>query len=376
MKLRDHPFIQSVSEDRRDSIIEEVKLLELEDREVIFAEDSLPDALFLILSGSVAFTKEKLDGSLQNVSQAGEGSFFGEVGVFTGEHRALGAMALGHCTVACVPEATVKKIIEDAEPVRKILESVIHHLKSTTDHYMDEVMRTEKLTLVGSMVSSLLHDFKNPFSVISLGSHIIEQRHKDDLKTTKICENMESQIRRMVNMANDLAAFARGESQIEVAHICIDTLFKHFRELNDLFFKDEKVELVLEGNGTSLEGDASKLLRVLQNLISNSIEALNSADIEGNVSVVAVENDKAVTITLSDNGPGIPTDIRDRFFEPFVTSGKKDGTGLGTAIVKSIIEAHKGEIDFETSAEGTTFTICLPKKPQEGSTRLPQTATQ
>lgn len=362
MKLEEHPFICSISEERRAGIADEIEQLDLEDGEVIFEEDSAPDALFLILSGSVAFTKEKLDGSLKNVSQSGEGSFFGEVGVFTGEHRALGAVALGSCRVARVPESTVKKIIEDAEPVRKILESVIHHLKSTTDHYMDEVMRTEKLTLVGTMVSSLLHDFKNPFSIISLGSNIISQRYKDDPKTARICENMESQIRRMVNMANDLAAFARGDSQIEVAYVSLDQLFAHFRELNTPFFKDETVKLDMQGNGTSLEGDASKLMRVLQNLISNAIEALHNADIDGEVNVVAEENEKAATITLSDNGPGIPADIRDTFFEPFVTRGKSDGTGLGTAIVKSIIDAHHGEIEFDTSSHGTTFTIRLPKK--------------
>ena len=362
MKLEEHPFIQCISEERRAKIADEVELLNLQDGEVIFEENSAPDALFLILSGNVAFTKEKLDGELKNVSQSGEGSFFGEVGVFTGEHRALGAVSLGLSRVARVPEATVKKIIEDAEPVRKILESVIHHLKSTTDHYMDEVMRTEKLTLVGTMMSSLLHDFKNPFSIISLGSNIIGQRYKEDPKTAKICENIESQIRRMVNMANDLAAFARGDSQIEVAYVSIDTLFEHFRELNTPFFKDQTVELVMVGNGTSLQGDASKLLRVLQNLVSNAIEAMHSADIDGTVSVIAEQNGKAVTLTLSDNGPGIPADIRDTFFEPFVTRGKNEGTGLGTAIVKSIIEAHHGEIDFETSAKGTTFTIHLPKK--------------
>lgn len=361
MKLVEHPFIRSISEERRATLIGEVELLELDDGEVIFEENSAPDALFLILSGDVAFTKKKPDGSLQNVSQSGEGSFFGEVGVFTGEHRALGAVSLGHSEIARVPEATVKKIIEDAEPVRRILQSVIHHLKSTTDHYMDEVMRTEKLTLVGTMMSSLLHDFKNPFAIISLGSTIISQRYKEDPKTAKICANIESQIRRMVNMANDLAAFARGDSQIEIAHVNIDTLFEHFRELNTPFFKDQTVELVMQGNGTSLNGDASKLMRVLQNLISNSIEALHNADIDGKVTVEAVEDAKLLTMTIKDNGPGIPNDIRSNFFEPFVTRGKNEGTGLGTAIVKSIIEAHQGEIEFETSANGTTFIIRLPK---------------
>jgi signal transduction histidine kinase len=362
MKLEEHPFIQSISNERRESISGEVEVISLLDGDVVFSENSAPDALFLILSGNIAFTKEKADGSLQSVSQSGEGSFFGEVGVFTGEHRALGAVAVGPSVVARVPEATVKKIIEDAEPVRRILESVIHHLKSTTDHYMDEIMRTEKLTLVGTMVSSLLHDFKNPFSIISLGSNLISQRHKEDLKTTKICANIESQINRMVHMANDLSAFARGDSQIEITDVSIDKLFEIFQHLNTPILKDKSVRIVLEGNDCSLQGDASKLLRVLENLITNSLEAIHSAGIEGLISVVAQQSEKTVTLTVTDNGPGIPVDIRKNFFDPFVTKGKSDGTGLGTAIVKSIVDAHQGNIEFASSAEGTTITITLPRQ--------------
>lgn len=361
MKLEEHPFIESISPERLDSILEEIETLELPPGTAIFEEQSEPDALFLILEGKVAFTKNKNDGSQQVVSESEAGSFFGEVGVFTGEPRALGAVAKDKARVARVPEPTVKRIIEDSEAVRQILQSVISHLKSTTNHYMDEVMRTEKFALVGTMVSSILHDFKNPFSIISLGSTIIQNRHKDDPKTAKICDDMESQIRRMVNMANDLAAFARGEHEIEIAHISLDTLFQHFKELNGPFFEDDNIELKLAGNGATLQGDASRLLRVLQNLVGNAIDAIHASEIEGQVDVRAEEADDHVIITIQDNGPGIPPDIREIFFEPFITQGKNEGTGLGTAIVKSIVQTHHGSIDFETSAQGTTFTIRLPK---------------
>jgi signal transduction histidine kinase len=362
MKLEEHPFIHSISGDRHAAIMDEIQVLELSDGDIIFEENSEPDALFLILSGDVAFAKSRADGNWKIVSESSEGNFFGEVGVFTGEHRALAAMARRNCTVAKVPEKTVKKIIEDAEPVRRILISVIDHLKNTTDHYMDEMMRTEKLTLVGTMVSSLLHDFKNPFAIIGLGTTIINQQYSDDPKVTRICENIESQIRRMVNMANDLAAFARGESQIEVGEIEADKIFEEFQELNLPFFKDQSIEVIMRGNGARLEGDSGKLGRVLQNLISNSIEAIHGTDIEGSVRVEALDTGDSVTIKLVDNGPGIPESIRENFFEPFVTEGKKEGTGLGTAIAKSIIEAHHGEISFETGTQGTEFTIRLPKK--------------
>ena len=362
MNLSEHSFIQSISKKRRTAIISEIELLRLQAGDPIFEEDSSPDALYVVLEGCVAFTKKKPDGSLQIVSESGEGSFFGEVGVFTGEHRALGAQAQSKAVVGRVPETTVKKIIEDAEPVRKVLESVISHLRSTTNHYMEEVMRTEKLTLVGTMVSSILHDFKNPFSIISLGSHIINQRHGDDPQTVKVCANIDSQIRRMVDMANDLAAYSRGEGEIEIAFISLERLFEFFEELNPPVFKDKAVSVTLEANGVTLNGDASKLLRILQNLISNASDAIHQTNKSGTIRVTATEDGDTVILTVADSGPGIPEAIQDKFFEPFVTFGKSEGTGLGSAIVKSIVDAHHGEIEFDTSPAGTTFTIRLPKE--------------
>lgn len=317
----------------------------------------------MILEGFVVFTKERPDGSNQHVSTSGEGSFFGEVGVFTGEQRALDASAQSDCIVGRVPQETVKKIIEDAEPVKKVLESVIAHLKSTTSHYMEEVMSKEKLSLVGTMISSILHDFKNPFSIISLGSHIIQQRHgADDPKTAKICANIEAQIRRMVDMANDLAAFSRGDGEIEIAYVSMEQLFEHFKELNAPFFQDESVTVEMNPNNVSLQGDASKLLRVLQNLVANAIDAIHQTEKPGTIVITAIDKGKTIYLSVSDNGPGIPHEIQSRFFEPFVTFGKSEGTGLGTAIVRSIVDAHHGNIIFATSAAGTTFTIQLPKE--------------
>ncbi|ADE55486.1 ATP-binding protein [Coraliomargarita akajimensis] len=365
MKLIDHSFIKSISEERRESIIAEIEILEPEVGATIFEEDSYPDALYVVLEGSVVFTKQKPDGSMQHVSQSYEGALFGEVGVFTEEHRALRAEAGPKAKLGRVPKSTVTKIIEDAEPVRKVLESVILHLKSTTSHYMEEVMRKEKLSLVGTMVSSLLHDFKNPFAIISLGATLVSQKYgEQDPKVAKICANIESQTRRMVDMANDIAAFARGDEAIEISNLTVESLFHSYRELNAPYFEDPQIELTLEHNDISLQADGGKLLRVLQNLISNSIEAIRNNKQAGVVKVSTTYTGTQVLLTISDNGPGIPESIQAKFFEPFVTFGKSDGTGLGTAIAKSIIDAHKGSIRFNTGPSGTTVLIELPRTQQ------------
>lgn len=363
MKLCEHPFIESIrDESRRTTILNEIELLNLKDKATIFQEGGAPDALYLILEGTVAFTKKRSDGSHQTVSLSGPGTFFGEVGVFTNEMRALNARAEGKANVGRVPESIVKKIIDDAEPVQLILEGVIHHLKSTTKHYLDEVLRTEKLTLVGTMISSVLHDFKNPFSVISLAATLLEQKCADDPKAISLCTNIESQIQRMNGMANDLSAFARGDQHINIANISFDQLFEHFKELNAHYFNQPSISVHMNANGTSIQGDAGKLLRVFQNLIGNSIEAIRPTQADGVIKVIASDMGDDILITICDNGPGIPEKILANFFEPFITHGKVGGTGLGTAIVKSIVEAHNGSIDFESSSKGTSFNISLPKK--------------
>jgi signal transduction histidine kinase len=70
-----------------------------------------------------------------------------------------------------------------------------------------------------------------------------------------------------------------------------------------------------------------------------------------------------VVFSVSDSGPGIPTSIRGRLFESFVTSGKKHGTGLGLAIVKQAAEEHGGRVEVESSPHGTTFHLVLPQPP-------------
>ena len=361
MKLSDHPFIQSISAQNREGIVGEIEVLHLAPGDIIFRENSAPDALYLNLHGLVEFTKSKPDGYTRLVSTCKEGSFFGEVGVLTGEKRSLNASAQTKCTIGRVDKATVSTIINDAEPAKKVLESVINHLKRTTAQYIEETTRQEKLSLVGTMISSILHDFRNPFSIISLGAHILNQRHGSDPRSAKICANIETQIRRMVDMANDLSAFTRGDDQIKLLPLSAQALLDRFKELNGPFFQNSKVSIEIRANDVRLHGDESKLLRVLQNLVANAIEAIQQTEQPGKIVISAIDQGTTIKLCVADNGPGIPEAIQSRFFEPFITHGKSGGTGLGTAIVRSIIDAHHGTIIFSTSAAGTTFTIQLPQ---------------
>jgi signal transduction histidine kinase len=119
-----------------------------------------------------------------------------------------------------------------------------------------------------------------------------------------------------------------------------------------------------------LEGDEDLLHRVVANLVLNAVQAARGP-IAITVSVAAVQAteiphgtnlEHAIRLQVKDNGPGIPQEIRDRLFEPFV-SARQGGSGLGLAIVQRAVEAHRGLVLVDSaSGAGTTFTIFLPAK--------------
>ena len=119
------------------------------------------------------------------------------------------------------------------------------------------------------------------------------------------------------------------------------------------------VKLRIKSTRLKLPLDPDRLLRVLQNLVTNAREALGQKP-GGLITVAARPEKNQCIITVSDNGPGVPAEVRSTLFEPFVSHGKTGGTGLGLAIAKAVIAAHRGAIDFKSTRAGTTFTIQLP----------------
>jgi signal transduction histidine kinase len=111
-----------------------------------------------------------------------------------------------------------------------------------------------------------------------------------------------------------------------------------------------------------IQGDPRALEQVFTNLVSNAVQAMSAT---GGTLAVKIENTDDATpldyvqVSISDTGAGIPEEIRDHIFEPFVTTNPQ-GTGLGLAITKRIINAHKGNIAVTSFPGGTVFTVCLP----------------
>ena len=125
-------------------------------------------------------------------------------------------------------------------------------------------------------------------------------------------------------------------------------------------FKGIQITVAHEG-ATDGWFDFKKLDRAFHNLLQNACEAAPAES--GKVQIMARGVDDHVEISVTDNGSGIPESIREDVFQPFVTYGKQEGTGLGLAVVQKIVRDHGGEVTVETTGKsGTTFKLILPLK--------------
>ncbi len=361
MDVRANRFLENFSAAGCERLMSRLIYQDLASGEYLFREGDPADGICLVLEGHVEILKTAGDRE-QILTCIQPGNFLGEVAVLDGRGRSTDARARGNVSIATIPTAVLLDVL-DTEPVALTLhlfQSVLSHLRKANDLFVQEVVHKEKLSLVGEMASSLMHDLRNPLSGIRLAADFMTMIHTD-AETVDCCDKIRLQCDRVVGMAGELLEFSRGETKLHLERTDTNVLIRQFLSFNEDTFRNRGLNAGLEGEPAEIEVDSMRLQRVLQNLVSNAADALKSKP-GGRIDVRAWVADSILYLSVRDNGSGIPAEVRDRIFEPFVTFGKKSGTGLGLAIVKNVVAAHRGKITFETQAgQGTEFLIRLPQ---------------
>ncbi len=216
---------------------------------------------------------------------------------------------------------------------------------------------SEKLAAIGELSARIAHEIRNPVTAArSLAQQLC--REPGSPFTTEHAVIL-AELERVERQVAALLRFARREEfhfePVDLGELARATV-ETFRP------RLEADEVTVEATaGVVVRADREKLRQVLINLIENALDAMTSAPAGSRALVVAVGNgDGAGTVSVRDNGPGVPADALPHLFEPFF-SLKSHGTGLGLAIARRTVEAHGGRITVSSRAgEGTTFAIDLP----------------
>jgi signal transduction histidine kinase len=221
--------------------------------------------------------------------------------------------------------------------------------------------REERLTTIGRLLSSVIHDLKTPLTIIS-GYVQLMQRSNDLEERERHAELILRQFDLIGAMQRDVLEFARGEKSVLIRKVYLQKFFEDVRGQIEADLARRGVDLVVDvqERGTA-RFDESKMLRVVHNLARNAAEAMGSKGGKFVIKVTRDKDDGALVVSFSDTGPGIPKSIEHRLFQSFVTGGKTGGTGLGLAIVKKIAEEHGGSITVQSSSRGATFKLRIPQ---------------
>lgn len=247
-------------------------------------------------------------------------------------------------------------------------------------------LQAERLEAVASLSASLAHEIKNPLASIRSSVEQLARGHREDEDDQLLARLIVRESDRLSRILSEFLDFARVRAHESLPldlHELASASARLVREHPDC--RDD-VEIQVEGERALMEGDDDLLHRIVGNLVLNAAQALGGgrketgrdgqgrAETGGGRIVVEVRPaapgevpggdgpENAVRLSVSDDGPGIPDEIRDRLFEPFVT-GRTGGTGLGLAVVQRAVEAHRGLILVESAqGRGTTFTVYFPVK--------------
>ncbi len=227
----------------------------------------------------------------------------------------------------------------------------------------------EKLNALGSLLAGVAHELNNPLSVVVGRSVMLEDADLDE-RTAAAVRKIRLAAERCARIVRTFLAMARQQEPSRVA-VGLGDVIADALELVEDKLCDARVRVVkdIEPDLPPTSADPDQLTHVFCNLFLNAQQAMAETAVERVLRVACRHQaaDNALVVTVSDTGPGIPTEILPRIFEPFFTTKPAGiGTGIGLAVTHGIIRAHGGEISVGASDDGgTAFTIVLPVRPVE-----------
>lgn len=227
-----------------------------------------------------------------------------------------------------------------------------------TRRLQQKISHLQRLSSMGRMVASLAHQIRTPLSAALLYAHNLATPNLDKARQQRFSDKLLSRLKSLEQQVNDMLLFAKSGDQQVLEPLSsvtlIDSVVQSVRPYADakkinLSIQTPDDEAVLRGNLTALSG-------AIQNLLTNAIDASEPGQTV-EVSTAHIESDWCCTVR--DSGQGIPDHIKQQLFTPFVTS-KANGTGLGLAVVNTVVKAHQGQLSWQSCAtQGTEFCIRL-----------------
>jgi signal transduction histidine kinase len=379
--IKETAVFKTLSNDDFKHIAEVAEVLYYKRGDIIFEENAMADAFYIIAEGGVEILKKGKDNSQEVLAVKRAVDVFGEMAVIDDLPRSATIRANTDLVILKLAKDIFSNLLRSFSHISlEVARSICHTVRQTNVNYINdlestnkqlknayiklkktqnELIQAEKLSLVGKFASLIIHDIKNPMTNIKAYAELIKMNNKENNKVQKSVKVIVDEVDRLTNMASELLEFSRGEIHLNKTPVnmsaFVSTMIDMVKE--DLKKKNIIINL-LEMSDSVVMVDMQKMKRVFFNLISNASDALLSG---GKIVIRIIDEGSWVKWAIMDNGIGMEPEVLKKIFEPFF-SHSKNGTGLGMTIVKGIIESHNGHIiPYSKKNSGTRFDIFLPR---------------
>lgn len=230
-----------------------------------------------------------------------------------------------------------------------------------------DARRSERLAALGQLSAGLAHEIRNPLGVIKGSAEMLSQKvQSDNPLAAELAGYIGSEVNRLNSLVARFLDFAR-PAHLELRYERVPEVVDRALEAARMQFPDSHIQVdrLYTEETPEIKLDSQLCERVFANLITNAYDAMGGRDGRLSVSIApeAAGGKPGVGVTIEDTGPGVPAELREQIFNPFVTS-KQNGVGLGLSIVAKIVDDHRGSIRLESeNGAGARFHVFLPESP-------------
>ncbi len=229
-----------------------------------------------------------------------------------------------------------------------------------------ELLESERLATIGRMASSISHDLRHSLAAIVANAEFLCEANLTSAQREELYNEVGMAVNQMTDLIESLLEFSRTRESLRPSFGDLQKTLQYSVQLMKSHPDCQGVKISIDCDG-SCDGwfDAKKMERVFHNLLLNACEAVPHDG--GRIDLHLRRSGESAELRVCDNGPGVAAEIREQLFQPFVSYGKENGTGMGLTVVQKIVQDHGGDVMVErSSAAGTVFLLVLPLKTASG----------
>ncbi len=230
------------------------------------------------------------------------------------------------------------------------------------------LLEAERLATIGRMASSISHDLRHPLTAVLANAEFLADAELSPPQREELYQEIRVAVTRLTDLVDSLLELSRPADSLNVVETPVERTISRAIELVRAHRQYQTIAVAIESPGVHrAQFDPRKMERVFYNLLLNSCQAAQLQG--GHVGVSVADYNSDLQIQIIDDGPGVELSIRDKLFQPFVSHGKENGTGLGLTIAQKIVQDHHGSLYLKSSAPGrTVMEIVLPRLRNNTST--------